>query len=284
MPNFKHILFPVDFSERCRAVRSFVESMVLRYRAKLTLMHLVRIPPVTYGVNAVHPAVFDLRTIAEHAGHELNDFLDSDMAGIVIERIVENGDPATYIATYAAANDVDLIMMPTHGYGKFRGLLLGSVSAKVLHDANCAVWTSTHAEDPNLLTHVSCKSILCALDLSPGSAGMLAYASELAHDHKAKLRLVHTVYEGTSQPEIDFCNFLKQVARENLAKLQRQVGTNFEVCLEGGVVSHVIRAAALHHEADLVVIGRGRLHETFGRLRTNAYNIIRDSPCPVLSV
>jgi nucleotide-binding universal stress UspA family protein len=66
--------------------------------------------------------------------------------------------------------------------------------------------------------------------------------------------------------------------------LQRDAGTNFEVCLEGGSAAHVIRAAAFHHEADLVVIGRGSIHETFGRLRTNAYNIIRDSPCPVLSV
>lgn len=284
MPRFKHILFPVDFSERCRAVLPFVESMVLRYNAKLTLMHVVRIPAVTYGVNAVYPAVFDVRTIKEHACHELDVFLDSRMPGIAVERIVEEADPATYIATYAGANGVDLILMPTHGYGKFRRRVLGSVSAKVLHDVQCAVWTATHAEDPNLLTHVNCKSVLCALDLSSGSAAMLAYASELAHDYKAKLRLVHAVYEGTSQPEMDFSDFLKQVARENLAKLQRQVGTNFEVCLESGAVSRVIRAAALHHEADLVIIGRGTLGEAFGRLRTNAYKIIRDSPCPVLSV
>jgi nucleotide-binding universal stress UspA family protein len=42
--------------------------------------------------------------------------------------------------------------------------------------------------------------------------------------------------------------------------------------------------AALREDADLVVIGRGRLHETLGRLRSNAYAIIRDSPCAVISV
>jgi nucleotide-binding universal stress UspA family protein len=35
---------------------------------------------------------------------------------------------------------------------------------------------------------------------------------------------------------------------------------------------------------DLIVIGRGVLHETLGRLRTHAYGIIRHAPCPVLSV
>jgi len=45
----------------------------------------------------------------------------------------------------------------------------------------------------------------------------------------------------------------------------------------------VVRDAALKYGADLVVTGRGKLHATFGRLRTNTYAIIRDSPCPVLS-
>jgi len=36
--------------------------------------------------------------------------------------------------------------------------------------------------------------------------------------------------------------------------------------------------------ADLLVIGRGSASGVFGRLRTNAYAIIRQSPCPVLSI
>ena len=36
--------------------------------------------------------------------------------------------------------------------------------------------------------------------------------------------------------------------------------------------------------ADLVIIGRGVMQETLGRLRTNVYAIIREAPCPVISV
>jgi nucleotide-binding universal stress UspA family protein len=284
MPTFKHILFPVDFSERCRAVRPFVQSMAVRYKAKLTLMHIVQLSTDAYGVSAIYPAVFDLSAMSDNAATELKNFLDPSAPEIPIQRIIEVGDPASYISAYSDANGVDLIMMPTHGYGKFRGLLLGSVTAKVLHDAKVTVWTSTHTEDPNLLAHLPCKSILCAVDLSAGSAAMIGYSAELAREYNAKLRLVHAVHEPASYPEVDFSNFLRQIARDEIAKLQRDAGTNFEVCLEGGSAAHVIRAAAFHHEADLVVIGRGSIHETFGRLRTNAYNIIRDSPCPVLSV
>jgi hypothetical protein len=35
---------------------------------------------------------------------------------------------------------------------------------------------------------------------------------------------------------------------------------------------------------DIVVIGQGCMHETLGRLRSNAYSIVRESPCPVVRV
>jgi nucleotide-binding universal stress UspA family protein len=49
-------------------------------------------------------------------------------------------------------------------------------------------------------------------------------------------------------------------------------------------VPDVVREEALQHGADLILIGRGTLHGTLGRLRTHAYGIIRHAPCPVLSV
>ena len=66
--------------------------------------------------------------------------------------------------------------------------------------------------------------------------------------------------------------------------MQAELGTNLEVCLEGGTAAEIIRDASLHHQADLVVIGRGAISHTLGRLRSGAYDIIRESPCPVLSV
>lgn len=81
----------------------------------------------------------------------------------------------------------------------------------------------------------------------------------------------------------DFHRALVESARAALRKLQHQAGTDVEVCLEGGDVSTVVRAVALHQDADLAVIGRGKQHETFGRLPSNSYAIIRHSPCPVIS-
>ena len=59
-------------------------------------------------------------------------------------RILVTGDAATRIAEVAKSG-FDFIIMPTHA-GTFRRMLLGSTTAKVLHDADCPVLTSKHAE------------------------------------------------------------------------------------------------------------------------------------------
>jgi nucleotide-binding universal stress UspA family protein len=51
-----------------------------------------------------------------------------------------------------------------------------------------------------------------------------------------------------------------------------------------GEVASAVREEADRHNSDLIVIGRGVLHERLGPLRTHAYGIIRQAPCPVLSV
>ena len=72
----------------------------------------------------------------------------------------------------------DLIMMPTHGYGPFRRFLLGSVTAKILHDATCPVWTSTHLETSVGTGKVGIRKVLGAVDFGPRSSVVLQVASE----------------------------------------------------------------------------------------------------------
>ena len=57
-----------------------------------------------------------------------------------------------------------------------------------------------------------------------------------------------------------------------------------EIDVEGGRVSKVVRSAAEDRKSDLLVIGRAPTSGLPGRLRTNSYAIIREAPCPVISV
>ena len=87
-----------------------------------------------------------------------------------------------------------------------------------------------------------------------------------------------------SPGETRFRTFIADHAREYIADLQKKAGTSGRVCVGGGKIAEAVRSAAIQHEAEVVVIGQGHLHETLGGLRSNAYAIIRQSPCPVVRV
>ena len=161
MSKFSRILFPVDFSPRCHAARPLVAAMARKFDAKVTLLYVIQLPQNLYALERSYPITLDTDRMAADACDELRRFFPDSGAHVAAEM----GDAAIAIASYAKTDGTDLIMMPTHGYGKFRGLLLGSVTAKVLHDAECAVWTAAHTEDPNMGAHADCKSVLCAIDL-----------------------------------------------------------------------------------------------------------------------
>ena len=69
-----------------------------------------------------------------------------------------------------------------------------------------------------------------------------------------------------------------------LNAMQEKAGTNWDMWLQQGAVAPSVRDAAKEFGADLVVIGRGCIHERLGRLRSHSAGIIRESPCPVLSL
>lgn len=253
-------------------------------------MHTLGVPHGFYGgVDASYPIVVDWDAMKADTIDQLQSLIkgDSPFPGPV-DTAVPVGEPSAEIVDFALANDVDLIMMPTHGYGKFRALLLGSVTAKVLHDCDCAVWTAAHVESPTLPKHCKCQNVMCAIDSTPEAVRVIGHAAEIADVLKAKLRLIHAVPPVDSAPSARFDDVFRsdimRISRDTVMRLQKEAGTDFEVCMEMGAVSKVVHAAAVHHDADLVVIGRGKIHDTLGRLRTHAYTIIRDAPCPVLSL
>jgi nucleotide-binding universal stress UspA family protein len=281
---FKHILFPVDLSKRGEAAVPVVTAWAHHFNAKVTLLHTVQVPIMSYGGPDGYPIVIDIPKIEASAKARLERF-KIDVPEV--NRVIKTGDPAFETVEYAGKNDVDLIMMPTHGYGTFRSLLLGSIAAKVLHDAHCPVWTSAHKEEVPVEGHVDIHNVLCAIELVPETSALIRSALELAEAWQAKLRLVHAVPTDEVRPEKylegDLRAALIKKAGEEISHLQQDGGTKLDVTIEAGAASHVVRDAALECQADLVITGRGKLHATFGRLRTNTYAIIRDSPCPVLS-
>jgi len=288
MLKIHHILFPIDFSERCCSAVPFVESMASRNRAMITLLGVAQ--PFYYAAmgDPGRAVVIDTEELLRDLQAKVDSSLTAGFAGHCVERVAKLGDPPQVITEFAHTHGVDLIMMPTHGYGPFRSLLLGSVAAKVLQDAECPVWTAAHLGEPPCRDHIACRKILCAVDGTSKSVSLMKWAGEFSKDIGATLRLVHVIpgMEGVPSRQMDreFEEEMRKKAWQTIERLQESAGIRMPMCVVIGNVAETVRDEARRHEADLVVIGRGTLEGTFGRLRTHSYGIIRQSPCPVLSV
>ena len=290
MRYFRNILFPVDFSETCEAFTSSVAAFAQAAGAKISLLHVLQSHSQSYA--SVDVAATVVSRDAEWVEMQ-NRYFETFTArfcrsyGVEVETALEEGKPDSVITRYADQHNVDLIMMPTHGCGPFRRFLLGSVTAKVLHDAHPAVYTSAHKSEAGATQAHQSGPLLCAIGDDSGTVSVLQAASAIGSDLGKQVALVHAVVgaEPAALPDFsDFRAFLFKSARDRIAELQKAAGTEFEVCLHAGNVADVVRDAALRHEADFVIIGRNKLHAALGYVRSHAYGIITHAPCAVMAI
>jgi len=141
----KTILVPVDGSEHANRAVDYAGDLANKYDAKVVLLHAIHYP---FG-----------RLPDELHQFAVSEHLDGpDEIGAMAEKLLESaeiraanagapetardsvvGDPATVILDAAKSAGADLIVMGSRGLGGIEGLLLGSVSDKVLHHAEVAV-------------------------------------------------------------------------------------------------------------------------------------------------
>lgn len=278
----KTILLPVDFSEQGAAAAQHAAGLARHFGAGLILLHVnpINVPAVRMTDDFSGAIDTGWITALEAQGRrQLDGYCQADFAGIEVTKTVVTGDPASLIVEYAHKEKPDLIVMPTHGYGPFRRFLLGSATAKVLHDVDIPVWTGAHLQK----TAPGWKRIgrvLCAIDLRSAEP-VLVWARDFSAEFNAELIVVHAVRE--MEPQDPMAIGAAQ-ARELIACLQRKLAVPGEILIEEGHPSEVVQAAATRRNADVAVIGRSPKEGVSGRLRPNAYSIVRDAPCPVVSV
>ena len=270
MRSVSSILLPVDFSERSAPAARYAKALAAQFGSKVILLHVL--PPLQLEFGGGEISGYMLTDLYENrfqqAVQELEAFLPDELPAASVERLVIEGDPARVIVD-TAHDRAGILLMPTHGYGPFRRFILGSVTAKVLHDADCPVWTGVHLEDAPAAS-VPLRHIVCAVDLGPQSSKTLCWAASLAVQFGARLTLLHVTLGAAD------------AARAELERLLSYVHAEADLRVETGDPPAAICAAAVG--ADLLAIGRGSAAGVFGRLRANAYSIIRQSPCPVVSI
>ena len=144
----KNILVPVDGSGHAKKAVQYASDLALKYNAGVHLIHVVHEPKIPEelleyikGENIKEsPSYVYLQRIGQKimgaAEKEVKDKGVKDVHTVVVE-----GDPADMILDYARKAGTDMIVIGSRGLGKVESIVLGSVSNKVCHMADCTCVT-----------------------------------------------------------------------------------------------------------------------------------------------
>ena len=294
MLSLKTILAPVDFSERSTHAAEHAVVLSNRFQSKVVLVHVI--PPAPFEYAAFDGGAYT--GMALNPEREIQATVEKRMC-LLAEKVRGSrpletrtliGDPAKEIERLVQELPADLLVMPTHGYGPFRRFILGSMTSKVLHDVSCPVFTGAHIQEVTPINPEPYRRIACAVDLGPHSEAVLRWAWEFASAYEEDLTVIHAaplLEVGGAYGDIfpaDTRKALMEAARAELDKLIEKVGCRAEVHVECADPASYLRDVADKSYVDVLIIGRSPNLGLLGRLRTHAYAIIREAPCPVISV
>lgn len=139
----KSILFPTDFSEGSAYALEYAVDLTKRYGAKLYLLHVIYEMAKGEGWYVPHISMDELyKDIEKGAEKELSRFGNEEVRGLKnLERKVVRGIPHNEITKFAKKNEIDLIVIGSHGRKGMDRILFGSTAASVARFAPCPVLT-----------------------------------------------------------------------------------------------------------------------------------------------
>lgn len=276
------ILLPVDFSQNSLLAAREAVYLASHFHSRISMLHMAETPLGGFAVPALTP-----EQMFAGKREQLDKFAADDLANIAVKRILCRGDVAKGIVDRAYEEHSDVIVMGTHGLGPLRRLLLGSITAKVLHDSERPVWTARaehlQTRDPLRIRHV-----MCALAFRPQDARTLRWAAGLAYAFSAQLTVIHAILSVPPElPEryaFTWHDEARWGADERLRALLAELQLGAAVQVVEGEAPEAISRAATEGGADVLVIGRENATTRTGRLGEHCYNIVSQARCPVVSV
>jgi nucleotide-binding universal stress UspA family protein len=294
MTKITHVLCPIDFSEFSRHAVDHAAAIARWYRARLTVLYIfaarpeVELPPVAISDEDRAQALGDIRHFVRQVPPDIPLEARVEEAFSVHEGILRQ----------AESIGADLLVVGSHGRSGFERLLLGSVTERLVHKAQCPILVvPRRAPDKDPDAPVQFRRILCPVDFSESSNRALAYAINLADETAAHLTVVNVIeippelHESSLPEGIDVDRVRAAAEAECLRRLRQLIpdeakrrGTVETVVREGAAYREILKLAVAG-QTDLIVMGvhgRGAIDLlVFG---SNTARVIRAADCPVLIV
>lgn len=291
----RRILTTTDFSSHAAAALPYAEALALRYDAELLLVHVladseyVGLPPGSVG-DPIHE-----KALRQHAQSRLDAVDFQRLPETRIRRMVESAPTVTEgITSLADQEDVDLIVISTHGRGRVAQLLLGSVARKVFAFAPCPV-LAVRRNTRGMLTEtgdVSLRHVVVATDLAPRTRSALRAALEFTTDATDTAIDVVNVVRIDLPPAGGMYSMFaldpelpgRVEARMKHLLADDPVPGNVHYKVLEGYPAKQLAHYAERKKTDLIVLsyrGKGEAGRPLGGVPER---LLHDSPCPVLII
>jgi nucleotide-binding universal stress UspA family protein len=295
--NINKILCTTDLSELSNISLSAGVALAKEFNAKLYVCHIIDLTiQAAYGDVVLAPLELQNQT-TEYAFDHISRFIgDQD---IDWEPLVTTGHPSDEISRLVSEHRIDLAVVATHGRSGLKRLVLGSVTERLMRILPCPLLIVRSLESDDTAVQqfsLNIKKILVGCDFSPYSALAFQYGLSLAQEFESEVHLVHVIetpaYKGMMKFSVgqgeDFEKILHTQVKEKLLEMiPKESFTWCEpkiVLLAGHPYEEIIKHSLLN-QIDLIVLGiRGRnlIEALFTGSTTD--RVLRQSPCPVLSV
>jgi nucleotide-binding universal stress UspA family protein len=263
---FKHILVPLDGSSLAESVLPHVVALAQPFDSQVIVMRVVEQPQGEERSQAVDPLGWQMRKA------EAESYLDEVSARLKdldlnVKKVLAEGRAAKRIVAYTRENDVDLLVMSSHGRSGLSEWNINSVVQKVI----LRVYMPTliiraYQPAPQELTDLEYHRILIPLDGSRRAENLLPLARSITNHHTCRIILAHVV----ARPEVPRRAPLKeqeQALVDRLTELNRKHGKEYLEDLKSRLTAEVQTrllvsenpAAALHdlveeEEVDMVLL------------------------------
>ena len=290
---FKNILSATDFSEFSNHTVSYGVALAKEFGADLHICHVIDLSSVAiYGEFQLDP-VGQQDRIMEDANAQLEE-LAGDQP-VAWEPLITVGKPADEISRAVEDKDIDLVITATRGRSGFKRLILGSVTERLMRTLSCPLLV-VRSHEHELKQEIKLQKILVGCDFSPDSGQAFAYGLSLAQEFLAELHLAHVI-EPPAQPNLireealvpgqiqeEYHDLLIQKLKDMVPDEAANWCTPQTSIMEGQPHDELVKYAHTR-DIDMIVLGvrgHGLVKTLF--LGSTTDRVIRDSPCPVLSV
>jgi nucleotide-binding universal stress UspA family protein len=198
-PNFpavrvKRILYATDFSDASRAALPVVSTIARKYGSHVFIANIWSPTPYSMATPESLATIEDMQSReAKTNATELSHA--AEFAGLPATLIVEPGDVVEEINRVVHEQNIDLVVLSTHGRTGWKHLLMGSVAEELFRRLTCPVLTIGPCFTKVFSEKSRIKTILFPTDLSQESRIIFPYLASLASENKSQLVLIHVLPE-----------------------------------------------------------------------------------------